>query len=166
VFDLLNVPETIKTELPRRVYLGELAMQDRSSKRVFYLNNVESEFERWDLKLLDENGKPSINLTYGIKNFIISMNLLKTRGSGLWVARCTDMKRKVVEEGNQINLTITIEKFTLEDYVAIEEFNFVTVYPKGQALHHLWEMVADSALEQLLDVKNETDSPFFSGRLQ
>lgn len=162
---MFNLFTNNMNELMGRVYLGYTYEESKSKMKFFYLNHDESEFERWDTQLLHADGKPGLSLTYGIKEFMISFSVKKTRSSDLYIARFSNMKRKVLENVNEILLSISFEKFELNGYTQIKSYDMKVNWEKGRPLHDVWTVLADSLLEDFLGIKNGSENLLLEGRL-
>ena len=152
-------------EVTGRVYLGSTYEESRSKMKFFYLNHDESEFERWDANLMHSDGKPGLSLTYSVKDFLISFSVKKTRSSKLYVARFSNIKRKVLEKENEITLSVSFEEYAVDGYNKIKSYDMLVSWGKGAPLHDLWITLANSVLEDFLGIKNESDDLLLKGRL-
>lgn len=159
VFDQVEELETAEevNELAGRVYLGKGAKANYSALSYFYLNHDDSEVERWDARLLDLKNERSFSLTYGIKEFMIQFKVYKTRSQDLYKAYFTNVKKKANEEVNHLTMDFRLEN----NGEVIQTYKIETDWEKGKPLHSLWEVLANSTLENYLKVENKGDNLVF-----
>lgn len=160
MLDLFAPDITITT---KRTYLGSVSEESRCRMKFFYLNH--DEFERWDVQILKTDGTPGLNLTYSVKEFLMSFSLKGTRNNGLYVARFSNIRRKALEKENELTLSICFEEYKIDIYEPIKEYDIKLNWEKGRPLHDVWIILAESVLEDFLGVKNESENPLIEGRL-